>query len=179
MKTRYRITSVFFVVALLAGCKREPSHAPATTSQQDLVAAAKEIVSNPNNWKANSSLLTDFTDAADKLNWEDKAEVKEFTTNAEELITFGTTWIDRLDEEESRKLANGVTHIVAELDSNVPNAQGGAQGQIDQNHIEQNAASAIGSSTTKLTPDQAEQFGKVFSKAVDSYEKIHKLGMTE
>jgi len=179
MKKAFQFVGVLLVPLFLVGCKREPSSPPTLTPKVRLVAAAKAIVSNPNNWKVNSSLLTDFTDAAAELNLGDKAEVKEFKSSAEDLIKFGTTWISSLNETESHKFAEGVNHIVAGLDSKMPGAQGAVELQVDSKNVQRNAANAIGSSTSKLTPEQAEQFGKLFSKAVDSYEKIYKLGTVE
>ena len=178
MKTAFQLIGGLFIALFLAGCKRE-INPPAHEQQQKLVDSAKAILSNPSNWKANSSSLAEFIDAAAELNWSDKAEVKDFKLAAEDLVKFGTTWINRLDETESHNFNQGVSHIVGKVDSNLPGAQAAASVQINSDDIEKNAASALGSSTTKLTPEQAEQFGKLFSKAVDCYEKIIKLRTTE
>lgn len=180
MKRRFQTISIILLVSLHAGCgmkQEESAHQP--TPKQSFIASAKAIASDPSNWKSNSKLLIDFSGAAVDLHWSDKAEVRDFKANVLDLISFSTTWIDRLDQVESRKFAEGVTHIVASVDSKLPSAPGVAQVIVNRENVEKQAESALSSSTSKLQAAQAEQFGRLFGRVVDSYEKIYKLGTTE
>ena len=173
-------TFVFlFIALLLSGCQRQEESASQLTPKQKFLTSAKAIASDPSNWKGNSKHLIDFSGAAVDLHWSEKVEVRDFKASVLDLISFSTTWIDKLDQVENRKFTEGVTHIVATLDSNLPNAPGAAQGRIDKQDVEKQATTALSSSTSKLQAAQAEQFGKLFGKVVDSYEKIYALGKAE
>ena len=179
MRQTFQTLGILLLVSLLSGCMKQEESATPLTPKQKFLASAKAIASDPSNWKGNSKHLIDFSGAAVDLHWSDKAEVRDFKASVLDLISFSTTWLDRLDQVESRKFAEGVTHIVASLDSKLPSAPGAAQGRVDKEKVEKQAETALSSSISKLPTAQAEQFGKLFGKVVDSYEKIYRLGTAE
>ena len=168
------------LVALLSGCAKEISELSASlqTPKQKLLAAAKAIASDPSNWRSNSQRYTDFSEAAVALDWTEKPQVIDFKASVLDLITFSTTWIDTLNQAENQKFREGVTHIFASVDSEAPAPQGSAHGRVDMQDVQKRAETALSSSTSKLQAAQAEQFGKIFRRVMDSYERIYKLAGT-
>jgi hypothetical protein len=153
------------------------------------IGYARSIVSDPSNWKGNTILLTDLGAAAQDLGISDTQQFKEFDSAAQDLIRFGTTWISSLDEGATTRLRNELSHITNKTEAaattqinagagSVPSGAGAhitVDSKKDSERVQTEAERAIYTSIDGLRAAQADEFGRLYSRAQGAFRALRLL----
>jgi hypothetical protein len=179
------------------GAEEKPK--PAKEEQVKLaIDCAKNIVADPSNWKQNCELLIDLSDHAQDLMIVESDEYKQFEDAAKNLITFGTKWVDKIDETNRTDLGTQLRSI-GELDENTNQSSevsgGIIIGVLDSNasaeaknsntasqrsslstsrNIEFEATKAVAASVGELSGSEVVEFGSLFADALEAYKNFRK-----
>jgi probable HAF family extracellular repeat protein len=150
------------------------------------IGYARQIVSDPSNWKSNTVSLTDLGAAAQDLGIADTPEFTEFDSAAQQLIQFGTTWMSTVDEGAVTRLRNELSHITSRTEASVsgqvavgpdsPLSEGGMHATVDSKQdskrLQADAERAIFTSIDGLRAAQAEEFGRIFARAQTAFRAL-------
>ena len=161
----FAMVPFFFVV--IPGCEgwlHEPP--PPPSAEWVLRSSAKAIVSDPSNWKQNSETLAQFTEAAVTVGVSDEPEVRSFKAAVLDLLVFATQWVDRLDEADRKRLTTELTEIVAKASVNAPNGPSGGVVNVDSSSLAKDAEKVVGTTIQKLNAERAQEFGKIYGRAL-------------
>ena len=184
-------TFIIFSVAmsiLFSACDRyAPPHAPPKPNpSEQAISHARQIVSDPSNWKNNTALLTDLGSLAQDLGIADTQEFKDFDSAAQDLIRFGTIWISSLDDGIKSRLRTELSHVTtrteASLQAQVPlgtepvptgvGAHANSTTTKDAEQVQSDAERVIFSTVNGLRAAQADEFGKFFARAQTTYRAL-------
>lgn len=187
MKKALHILFIAAVSLLCSSCEKPPLWVPLEpTPTEKAIETAGKIVSDPSNWKENTKLLTELGNSAQDIGIEHTQEFKDFDLAAQDLIRFGTTWIDSLDEGIKTQLRNELSSITSQTKASlgaqvplggVPAPVGvGAQAKInttkDAEKVESDAERVIFTTIKGLRAAQADEFGKLFARAQTTYRAL-------
>ncbi len=189
---KYTLIIVSAAVSLVcSSCEKPPAAAepPKPNPTAQAISHARQIVSDPSNWKNNTALLTDLGALAQDIGVADTQEFKDFDTAAQDLIRFGTTWISSLDEgiktQLRTELSRMTTRTEASLQAQVPigveavpapvGAQATSNTTKDAEQVQSDAERVIFSTVNGLRAAQADEFGKLFARAQTTYRALRRV----
>ncbi len=144
-----------------------PPKTSAADAKAKLLADAKQIVSEPDNWKVAARNLTDLTERASDLEWDQFAEVLEFTKAASDLMRFctrrsesftgGTPSLPRDDRDETDASGSAAR---AENDDDASRTRARLRDEQESFH-------------RGLSDYEAQQFTLLFRSALSAYQALY------
>lgn len=151
------------------------------TAQSDSVeilrSSARDIVSEPSNWKSNGRQMARLIEASSRIGWADRAEMKQFKADVLDMMVFSTTWIEQVDETGRQSLAEELKKVQGQVSGAIspigPVATGSISGEAQAKATNSEFIQTI-QKLTKLKEEQAKHFGEVYAKLLTSYELLLK-----
>lgn len=179
----------FFITitaVIVVGCVKQtvdgPPHPEPKAPENVAIDLARQIVSNPSNWKSNTVLITELGGLAEDMQIASTPEFKKFDIAALNLVRFGTTWISSLDEGSREHLGAELSKLTSKTEAviDIPMSSQGPTGveidtKDDLERVSADAERIMWTTVHSLRASQADEFGRLFAEAQSAYRALRRI----